>query len=315
MSALLGEGNFKYEALERWEKLPDGKRLIECPGVAVDSADRVYVLTRNTDNPVVVFDRDGNWLYSFGQGVFTDRSHGIFIGPDDAVYCVDTDTHTMTKFTAEGELLMTIGNPGEPSTKWGGKPFNRPTHAGVSPTTGNIYITDGYGNSRVHKFSSDGEHLHSWGEAGIDPGQFIWPHNLAVDAQEQIYVADRECHRVQIFDGDGKFITMWNNIHRPDGLTIGPDGNVYIGELNSWPAIDAPGMGHRVSVLSPKGQLLARFGDPEEGEEPGKFIAPHGIAVDSRGDIYVGEVSYTISGRNLDPPRELKSLKKLRKVG
>jgi hypothetical protein len=107
---------------------------------------------------------------------------------------------------------------------------------------------------------------------------------------------------------------MWNNIYRPDGMTIGPDGNVYVGELNGMTS-DAPGMGHRVSILSPQGQLLARIGDPDEGEEPGKFIAPHGVAVDSHGDVYVGEVSFTIRGRNMDPPRELKSLKKLRKVG
>ena len=129
-------------------------------------------------------------------------------------------------------------------------------------------------------------------------------------------MADRECHRVQLFDADGRFLTMWSNIHRPDGMTIGPDGNVYVGELNGMPGLEgALGLGHRVSILSPDGELLARLGHPEEGEEPGKFIAPHGIAVDSRGDIYVGEVSYTISGSKLDPPRELKSLKKLRKVG
>ena len=168
----------------------------------------------------------------------------------------------------------------------------------------------------MHKFTQDGRLLLSWGEPGIDPGQLMRPHNVAVDAQDRVYVADREAHRVQVFDADGKFITVWNNIHMPDGMTLGPDGNIYIGELKGLPGLDdAPGMGHRVSILSPQGELLARFGDPEEGEEPGKFIAPHGIAVDSHGDIYVGEVSFTVRGRHLDPPRELKSLKKLRKVG
>jgi len=136
-----------------------------------------------------------------------------------------------------------------------------------------------------------------------------------VDAEERVYVADRESHRVQIFDGDGNFITMWNNIHRPDGMTLGPDGNIYIGELNGMGGVDdAPGLGHRVSILSPMGELLARVGDDQEGEEPGKFIAPHGIAVDSHGDIYVGEVSYTIRGSKMTPPKELRSLSKLRKV-
>ena len=109
---------------------------------------------------------------------------------------------------------------------------------------------------------------------------------------------------------------MWNNIFRPDGMTVGQDSNIYVGELNAYAGIDdAPGLGHRVSILSPQGKLLARLGHPLEGEEPGRFIAPHGIAVDSRGDIYVGEVAYTILGSHLEPPRELKSLKKLRRIG
>jgi DNA-binding beta-propeller fold protein YncE len=314
-SVIVGTGKFKYEALDKWEKLPQGVRLMETPGVAVDSQDRVYAVTRNPEHPVMVFDRDGNFLRSFGKGIFSERTHGAFAGPDDTIFCADDGTHTITKFTSEGKLLMTLGVPGKPSRKWGGEPFNRPTHAAVSRNTGDIFVSDGYGNSRIHKFSADGRLLLSWGEPGIDPGQFIRPHNIAVDADDRVLVADRECHRVQLFDSSGKFITMWNNIHRPDGMTIGPDGNIYIGELNGMGGVDdAPGLGHRVSILSPRGRLLARIGHPEEGEEPGKFIAPHGIAVDSRGDIYVGEVSFTIRGRNLNPPRELKSLKKLRKV-
>ena len=237
------------------------------------------------------------------------------IGKDDSVYCADDGTHTITKFSAEGELLLTIGSPGEPAEKWSGKPFNRPTHAAVSPTTGDIFISDGYGNSRIHKYTSDGQHVLSWGEPGVDAGQFIRPHNIAVGPDDRVYVADRECHRVQVFDLDGGFITMWHDIHRPDGMTVGPDGNIYIGELGGGLGVDdAPGLGHRVSILSPEGEQLARFGDRREGEEPGKFIAPHGIAVDSHGDVYVAEVSYTIRGQKMDPPRELRSLSKLRKV-
>ena len=316
MAVILGEGDFRYEALAEWEKLPDGMSLLETPGVAVDSKDQVYAFTRNPDNPVVVLDADGNLVRTFGQGIFGKRSHGILIGPDDSVWCVDDGIHTITKFTPEGELLLTIGTTNEPAPIWSGQPFNRPTHAAVSPNTGDIFITDGYGNSRVHKYTADGEHVLSWGEPGIDAGQFIRPHNVAVDSDDLVYVADREAHRVQVFDSDGNFVTMWNNIHRPDGMTLGPDGNIYVGELNGMGGVDdAPGLGHRVSILSRNGELLARFGDPEEGEEPGKFIAPHGIAVDSRGDIYVGEVAFTIRGSHMDPPRYPKSLKKLRKLG
>ncbi|HEX2172095.1 MAG TPA: peptidyl-alpha-hydroxyglycine alpha-amidating lyase family protein [Dehalococcoidia bacterium] len=315
MAVMVGTGDFTYEALPSWQKLPDGVTLIETPGVAVNSQDHVYAITRNTDHPVMVFNRDGTFITSFGKGIFSQRTHGILIGPDDAVYCADDGTHTITKFSPEGKLLMTIGTPYQPAQKWGGQPFNRPTHCAVSPVSGNLYISDGYGNSRVHKYTADGRHLLSWGSPGIDAGQFIRPHNVVVDDQERVYIADRECHRVQVFDGDGKFITMWSNIHRPDGMVRGPDGNIYIGELNGIPGVDdAPGLGHRVSILSPRGELLARFGDPVEGEAPGQFIAPHGIAVDSHGDIYVGEVSFTIRGSKMDPPRELRSLCKLRRV-
>jgi hypothetical protein len=117
-----------------------------------------------------------------------------------------------------------------------------------------------------------------------------------------------------VFDAEGGLLAVWQNVHRPCGLTVGPDGNIYIGELNGVALVqDCPGYGHRISIYSPAGELLARYGDPEEGEGAGQFIAPHGIAVDGQGDIYVGEVSFTIRGRHLEPPRELRSLTKLRR--
>ena len=315
MAVVVGQGDFRYEPIVDWVKLPEGINLSETPGVAVNSRDDVFALTRNVDHPVMVFDRDGNFQRSFGGGLFSRRTHGIFIGPDDSVFCTDDGRHAIRKFTPDGELLMTIGTPDESSEAWSGQPFNKPTHAAASPKTGHIYISDGYGNSRVHKYDAEGRYVLSWGEPGIDAGQFIRPHNIAVDSQERVYVADRECHRVQVFDADGGFITMWNNIHRPDGISFGQDGNLYVGELNGMPGVDdAPGLGHRIGIYSPDGEMLARFGDPVEGQGPGQFIAPHGVAVDSHGDIYVGEVSFAIRGMHMDPPTELRSLTKLRKV-
>ena len=301
------------EALPEWETLPDGMTLHETPGVSVAADDTVYALTRNTENPVIVFSPAGEFIRTFGAGTFTDRTHAILAAHDGHIYCADDGAHTITKWTAEGELLFTIGTPGEPAPRFSGDPFNRPTDMAVADD-GSIFISDGYGNARIHKYTPDGEHLLSWGEPGIDPGQFMCPHNIALRG-ECVYVTDRESHRVQIFDLDGRLVALWNNIHRPCGLTVGPEGHIYIGELNGVGLMDgALAIGHRVSVLDADGNLVGRFGDPEEGEEPGRFIAPHGIAVDSRGDVYVGEVSYTIRGSRLDPPRELKSLKKLRRV-
>ena len=316
MSVILGSGKFKYEALDIWPRLPNGAKLIETPGVAVNSQDEVFVFSRNVDNPVMVFDSGGNFLRGFGSGIFSDRTHGILIGPDDAVYCVDDGIHTITKFTPDGNLVMMIGESGKSSEIWKGDPFNRPTHAAVSKHSGDIFITDGYGNFSVHKYTATGEYVKSWGGPGIEPGQFLRPHNIAVDDDDRVIVADREAHRIQVFDVDGNVLDVWNNIFMPNGLTIGHDGNIYIGELPGMTNVDPtpPNHGHNITIMSPQGERLARIGDEEEGQAPGQFIAPHGIAVDSQGDIYVGEVSYTIRGSLMNPPQELRSLSKLRKL-
>lgn len=306
---------FAYEHLTDWARLPTGVTLHETPGVAVDAHDRVYALTRNPENPVLVFEPDGSFVTTFGRGVFGERAHGITAGPDGYLYGTDDGTHTVTKFSTEGELLLTIGVPGQPAPRWSNRPFCRPTQASVSSRTGNIYVSDGYANAAVHVFAPDGRHLRTWGSPGIDPGQFMVPHNIVVDREDRVYVTDREAHRVQVFDAEGGLLAVWQNVHRPCAITVGPDGAVYVGELNGVGLVqDCPGYGHRLSIFSPAGELLARYGDAEEGEEAGRFIAPHGIAVDSRGDVYVGEVSFTIRGRHLDPPRELRSLTKLRRL-
>jgi len=303
-----------FEALADWERLPAGMTLHETPGVSVAPDGTVYVLTRNTDNPVIALNQDGNFLRTFGAGTFTSRTHAILAAHDGFIYCADDGAHTITKWTTDGELLMTIGTPGEAAPKFSGEPFNRPTDM-VVDADGHIFISDGYGNARIHKYSAEGERLLSWGEPGVDAGRFLCPHNLGLNG-DRIYVADREALRVQVFDLEGNHVATWNDIHRPCALTVAPDGNIYVGELNGVALMEgALGIGHRISAYDPDGNLLGRFGDPEEGEEPGHFIAPHGIAVDEAGDVYVGEVSYTIRGSHLDPPRELRSLKKLRRTG
>ena len=118
MSVQIGSGDFKYEAVDGWPTLPKDSRLIETPGVAVDSQDEIYAFSRNPEHPIMVFDRDGNFLRGFGAGIFSKRTHGIFIGPDDTIYCTDDGIHTITKFSREGELLLTIGNPGQSSEIW-----------------------------------------------------------------------------------------------------------------------------------------------------------------------------------------------------
>jgi len=305
-----------YSVIEGWGRLPDGWTYREVAGVAVDKQDRAFVFTRG-EHPVIVFDRDGNFLRSWGEGVIR-RAHGITIDADDMVWLTDDLHHTVRKFTPEGKLLLTIGNPDEPAELQGGKPFNRPTHVAICPRSGYLFVSDGYGNSRVHKYAPDGAHVMSWGEPGTDPGQFNLPHNLVTDQDGTVYVADRENHRVQIFDGQGRYQGQWNNLHRPCGLFADRKaGLFFVGELGSGMPVNekTPNLGPRVSVLDAKGQRVARFGGQFPSDKPGEFFAPHGLVVDSRGDVYVGEVSYTGFGQFLDPPRVLRSFQKFKRAG
>jgi DNA-binding beta-propeller fold protein YncE len=306
-----------YTAVDGWGKLPDGWRFVEATSVAVDSQDRVHVYNRG-EHPVIVFDRDGKFLRSWGEGE-TVRAHGITIGPDDSIWLTDDGAHTVRRFTADGKLRLTLGTREKPADPHSGKPFNRPTHVALCPRTGDLYISDGYGNSRIHKYDPAGRHLLSWGEPGTDPGCFNIPHNIATDADGLVYVADRENHRVQVFDGKGRFQGQLNNLHRPCGLFADRrnGGRLYVGELPSHLPVnkDVPNLGARVSILSLKGDLLGRTGGRFAGEKPGEFVAPHGLVIDSRGDMYVAEVSYTAKGRHETPPREVRSLQKLRLNG
>jgi DNA-binding beta-propeller fold protein YncE len=300
-----------YRPIVGWGRLPDGWSFVEATSVAVDDQDNVWVFNRGA-HPVIVFDRDGNFLRSWGEGLIR-RAHGISFGPDGTVWLTDDLHHTIRQFTPDGHLLLTIGDPDQPSTLHGGKPFNRPTHSAVCPKTGDVYVSDGYGNSRVHKFDPKGRHLMSWGEPGTDPGCFNIPHNIATDAAGVVYVADRENSRVQIFDRGGHYLGQWNNLHRPCGLFADPRTDMfYVGELPTHLPVNekVPNIGARVSILSIKGELIARVGGRFAGEKPGEFVAPHGVAVDSHGDFYVAEVAWTAQGSKETPPREIRSLQK-----
>jgi DNA-binding beta-propeller fold protein YncE len=312
----LGTESFTYQVVENWAKLPDGYSFKEVGGVGVDAQDNVYVFNRGA-HPMMVFDRGGNFLRSWGEGIFP-RAHGITMAPDDTMFLSDDGDHTVRKCTLDGKVLFMLGTSGKPAAFMSGDPFNRCTHVAIDPRNGDFYVSDGYGNARVHKYTPDGKLLFSWGESGTDPGEFNIVHNIATDRDGWVYVADRENHRIQVFDPNGKFETQWVNMARPCGLYLDqPSGLAYIGELGAAIGPNAEGrkLGPRVSIYNTQGQLLARLGDEGEGESPGRFIAPHGVCIDSRGDIYVGEVSWTHTGSRLNPPRELRSLQKLARQG
>lgn len=310
--------SFDFDANDKWAKVPVGWQWKEATAVATDSQDRVYIFNRG-DHPVMIFDRDGTFLSSWGEGLFV-RPHGIFIGPDDSVYCTDDTDHTVRKFTSDGRLLLTLGTRGKPSDTGAtsmdfrtivraGPPFHYPCNVALAPS-GEIYVCDGYGNARIHKFAPDGRLLFSWGEPGSGPGQFHIPHGIAVDWSGTVLVADRENSRIQFFNDNGKYHHEWTDVARPCQVFVDCDGIVYVAELGyragMWSGTTAPqpdATGGRVSIFDSNGSLLARWGGGLNPCVPGDFFAPHDICVDSHRDIYVAEVTDSAGGsRGLVPP-------------
>jgi DNA-binding beta-propeller fold protein YncE len=316
---VLGRGDFRYRVVSAWPKLPAGWRLGDVGGLGVDRHDNVYVFHRG-EHPLIVLDRDGHYVRSWGEGVFR-RPHGVHMGPDDTIWLTDDGDHSVRKCTLEGRVLLTIGLPGTPAPFMSGLPFHRCTHTAHSPT-GEVYVADGYGNACVHRYSPDGRRLGTWGRPGSDPGEFNLPHNITCDDDGRVYVADRENHRIQVFDGRGRFETQWHDLHRPSALCMPATrgGVCYVGEIGPYYPFnrEAPNLGPRLSILDREGKRLGRITtEPAAGEGDGQFYSPHGLAVDSGGDLYVGEVSYTAWPSlfpDRRPPDTLRTLQKLQRV-
>ena len=270
----VGSGRYTYEMVEDWAKLPQGQSFDKVTSVAVDSRDRVYVFQR-TDPPILVFGRDGNFLSSWGNGTIT-FGHGIHIGRDDYIYLTDRDDHVAVKFTLDGKPVQVLGARGQPSdtgcTEDAGTvpraagPFNMPTSMAPAPS-GDLYVADGYRNSRVHRFSAGGALIHSWGSPGKRaPGEFHVPHCVWVNRQGTVYVCDRDNSRVQVFTADGEFVAQWTDLDRPTSLYMDAEETVYVSEL-------AP----RVGVWDKAGNLLACWESP----------VTHFLYGDSAGDLYL----------------------------
>src|SRR5882762_4191754 len=267
-----------YEAVTGWEQLPTGYAHPDVAAVAVDSKDRVFLFCRS-EHPVMIYERDGRFVGSWGESAFTMRTHGITIGPDDSVYCTDDAGHSVRKFTPDGKLLLTLGaNAGKPSGTGydgsnittiarGAPPFNRPTNLAVAPN-GDLFVSDGYGNARVHQFSARGELRRSWGEPGSGRGQFMVPHGVAVHPDGRVFVCDRENDRVQIFSPDGEFLAEWTDVQRPTKLVFDQRGFAIVAEL-TWRAglrsfrtgPIAKNRTSRIAMLDERGLVLARIGD------------------------------------------------------
>ena len=284
MEQIVGNGRYTYKVRQDWAHAPAHIDM-KPAAVAVDPQDRIFCFNRNPEHPIVVFDRNGDFLFSWGAGLFR-FPHAIRFDDQGNLWLTDRDHMQFMKFTPNGKLLQTIGERGHrsdtgvraddySSVAWkqvthGGGPFNLPTDIAFAPD-GAMFISDGYGNARVHKFSSNAEYLYSWGEPGTAPGQFNLPHGVWIDRRGRLLVADRENDRVQAFDQDGKFLEIWpTELIGPAFFYVDADDIVYVAEHN----------GGMVSILTLDGERLARWGDPIHR-------SCHGIWCDSQRNIYV----------------------------
>ena len=309
-------GRDRYEVVEGFFQRPKGWTFVEAADVAVDPDDNVYVFTRG-NHPVMVFDKDGHFLDAWGEldgeNYFT-FPHGLSVGLDGYVYTADSRDHSVRKFTKDGRHVLTLGSPHQNAPAFSGKPFNRPTHATAAPN-GDIYVSDGYGNARIHCFSPDGELKFAWGAPGHGPGEFNTVHSVFIDPDDGVlYAADRFNNRVQYFTLSGEYLGEWPDLRLPQSVRKAPDGTFYVAELS-----------HRVTIVDKSGSVLARWGDAVEVDDfetggvalalpdapsrdpmvrgrvhhepgPGLFCAPHGIAVDSAGSFYMAESSESYIG-------------------
>ena len=283
MVTTVGSGKYRFEVDEGWAHLPKGWEM-PAAAVAVDSQDRVYVFNRAPEHPIAIFDRQGNYLSSWGEGLFVNP-HAMLIDKDDNLWLVDSDGGQVMKFTSSGELLLAIGTRGYRSdtgvdttdfshARWknvkrSGEPFNLPAGVAVAPS-GDIFVADGYANSRVHKFSAEGKLLHSWGEPGSGPGEFNLPHGICIDGRGRVLVADEKNQRVQVFSQEGDYISAWPTHFIGPAAFFADGDTVYIVEHD----------GGLVSVVNLDGERLAQWGAEIHW-------TCHSIWLDSRRDIYV----------------------------
>jgi DNA-binding beta-propeller fold protein YncE len=273
--ATVGSGDYKFEKVDSWPSLPKYWEMGMASDGDVNSRNEVYIFSRGL-HPVTIWDTAGNFISSWGEGTFSANPHGIYIAPNDNVWLVDRDYHIATEYTPGGKVIRTLGEKLAPSPSFQGMPFNMPSGLAIAPD-GTMFVSDGYGGHRVHKFSAEGKLLHSWGHEGSGNGGFKLLHNIWIDSRSRVFIADRENDLIQIFDADGNFLEQWD-ITRPGDLQIRNDV-IYV--IESGPQ-------GGVSIWDLDGNQITRWSCDEP--TPGTLLGGHGLCVDLDGSVYVTEI-------------------------
>jgi DNA-binding beta-propeller fold protein YncE len=268
-----------YRPIENGLKLPDGIKMGAPSSVAFDERGHMLVFNRG-EHPILEFDAQGVFVRSLGEGRYV-RPHGMRLDPQGNIWTTDVNGHTVTKMSATGDVLLTLGTRGQ-SGNWdeaaGTHLLFEPADIAFGPN-GDVFVVQGHGRGegRVLRFEKSGRLLKSWGGKGSAQGQFDQPHSILVDRQGLVYVADRENRRVQIFDVDGRFIKSWKFAGLPCGLLVGPDQQLYL----------ASGFSGQILRLDANGKAVAAMGQP--GKKLGEFGEAHYLAFAPSGDIYVAD--------------------------
>lgn len=264
-------GTTLFEVERPWGSLPDGLSWGLITDVAVDSADNLYVyqrydiLAEPTGPAVTVLDREGRYVRHWGEELIVD-AHMLCISPDDRVFLVDRDAHQIVVCDKAGVVLFNIGERHRPNM-----PFNHPTDIAVAPS-GDLYVSDGYGNARVHWFGRDGRLRRSWGRPGSGPGEFMTPHGIWILGDGRVLVGDRENNRIQVFSPEGDFVASWGGFYHPMDIYADSEGLIYVSD-------QIP----RLSLLDSGGTLIGSCRPVLNGG--------HGIRGDSAGNIYLAEMN------------------------
>ena len=292
----------EYDVDPSWPRYPKHvSRKGWVSGMAVDAQDNIWFFKKGPD-PVQVYRPDGIFVRSWGKGLFVNPHH-LRIDHEGNIWLADFGLHIVQKFTPEGKLLQTLGVRG---VKGMDKThFNMPTDMAITKS-GDIFVTDGYGNRRVVHFDKDGRYIGEWGTYGSQPGQFVLPHAIVVDSKGRLYIADRNSGRIQVFDRSGKFLDQWTGMLMPWGLSITRDDKLWIcGSSPHWwrrhgkypeykdqlfMRCSTSGRVDRVWTL-PLGDIGDDKNHPDVSRlKPSEVVGVHCIVQDSKGNVYVGDI-------------------------